>query len=280
MYPCLQVRDVRIISDRNSRRSKGIAYIEFVESSSVPLAIGLTGQRLLGVPIIVQASQVTTIAAKSRSDPETLMPHLHCCLLHPWWCRRRKTELPPLLTIYRRAAPVRCVCMWGRCTSTLPKKCFEESLSHLARSGSGYIFNVFLIYSSRGFIRSIFALKIEGIQLMMDSETGRSKGYGFISVNRISVQVLLLWRGSPSNFSHFFSLQMQNVQKKLWSSWMALSWRDVQWRLAMWRSAQTRPQPAPSWITTSWRGQALTWEPPGACSSWPDWQKVCSSLCP
>lgn len=61
--PCLQVRDVRIISDRNSRRSKGIAYIEFVESSSVPLAIGLTGQRLLGVPIIVQASQVTTAAA-------------------------------------------------------------------------------------------------------------------------------------------------------------------------------------------------------------------------
>lgn len=55
----LQVRDVRIISDRNSRRSKGIAYIEFVDSSSVPLAIGLTGQRLLGVPIIVQASQVS-----------------------------------------------------------------------------------------------------------------------------------------------------------------------------------------------------------------------------
>lgn len=68
MCPCLQVRDVRIISDRNSRRSKGIAYIEFVESSSVPLAIGLTGQRLLGVPIIVQASQVTTIAAKYRGD--------------------------------------------------------------------------------------------------------------------------------------------------------------------------------------------------------------------
>lgn len=50
-----------MISDRNSRRSKGIAYIEFVEASSVPLAIGLTGQRLLGVPIIVQASQVQVL---------------------------------------------------------------------------------------------------------------------------------------------------------------------------------------------------------------------------
>lgn len=49
---------MRMISDRNSRRSKGIAYVEFVDVSSVPLAIGLTGQRVLGVPIIVQASQV------------------------------------------------------------------------------------------------------------------------------------------------------------------------------------------------------------------------------
>ncbi|KYO30895.1 putative RNA-binding protein 23 isoform B [Alligator mississippiensis] len=52
-----KVRDVRIISDRNSRRSKGIAYVEFCDIQAVPLAIGLTGQRLLGVPIIVQASQ-------------------------------------------------------------------------------------------------------------------------------------------------------------------------------------------------------------------------------
>lgn len=49
-----------MISDRNSRRSKGIAYVEFVDVSSVPLAIGLTGQRVLGVPIIVQASQVSS----------------------------------------------------------------------------------------------------------------------------------------------------------------------------------------------------------------------------
>lgn len=62
----VQVRDVRMISDRNSRRSKGIAYIEFVEASSVPLAIGLTGQRLLGVPIIVQASQVMVTSSNHR----------------------------------------------------------------------------------------------------------------------------------------------------------------------------------------------------------------------
>lgn len=45
------------------------------------------------------------------------------------------------------------------------------------------------IYSSSILIRSVFAFKIEGIQLMMDSETGRSKGYGFISVNKVSAQL-------------------------------------------------------------------------------------------
>lgn len=83
---------MRIISDRNSRRSKGIAYIEFVESSSVPLAIGLTGQRLLGVPIIVQASQVSVVSfcgleyRTSRLVLLTLTRHINsqlpCCKLH------------------------------------------------------------------------------------------------------------------------------------------------------------------------------------------------------
>lgn len=45
------------------------------------------------------------------------------------------------------------------------------------------------IYSSSILIRSVFAFKIEGIQLMMDSETGRSKGYGFISVHKVSAQL-------------------------------------------------------------------------------------------
>jgi len=57
-----QVRDVRFISDRNSRRSKGIGYVEFVDPASVTLAIKLSGQRLLGVPIMVSP----TMAEKNR----------------------------------------------------------------------------------------------------------------------------------------------------------------------------------------------------------------------
>ena len=51
------MREVRIITDNKTRRSKGIAYIEFEDIEPVTLALGLTGQRLLGVPILVQASQ-------------------------------------------------------------------------------------------------------------------------------------------------------------------------------------------------------------------------------
>ncbi|CAL8336204.1 unnamed protein product [Lota lota] len=120
-----KVRDVRMISDRNSRRSKGIAYIEFVEANSVPLAIGLSGQRLLGVPIIVQASQ----AEKNRAA--ALANNLQ----------------------KGNAGPMRL---------------YVGSLH----------FNI-----TEEMLRGIFEPfgRIESIQLMMDSETGRSKGYGFIT---------------------------------------------------------------------------------------------------
>ncbi|XP_053814108.1 RNA-binding protein 39 isoform X3 [Vidua chalybeata] len=120
-----KVRDVRMISDRNSRRSKGIAYVEFIDVSSVPLAIGLTGQRVLGVPIIVQASQ----AEKNR------------------------------------AAAMANNLQKG---SAGPMRLYVGSLH----------FNI-----TEDMLRGIFEPfgRIESIQLMMDSETGRSKGYGFIT---------------------------------------------------------------------------------------------------
>ena len=57
-----QVKEVKMIADKNSRRSKGIAYIEFHDESSIPAALQLSGQKLFGVPIIVQP----TMAEKNR----------------------------------------------------------------------------------------------------------------------------------------------------------------------------------------------------------------------
>ncbi|KAM9092715.1 putative RNA-binding protein 23 isoform 5-T7 [Megaptera novaeangliae] len=120
-----KVRDVRIISDRNSRRSKGIAYVEFCEIQSVPLAIGLTGQRLLGVPIIVQASQA------------------------------EKNRLAAMASNLQKG-------------SGGPMRLFVGSLH----------FNI-----TEDMLRGIFEPfgKIDNIVLMKDSDTGRSKGYGFIT---------------------------------------------------------------------------------------------------
>lgn len=146
MLACaLQVRDVRMISDRNSRRSKGIAYIEFVDSSSVPLAIGLTGQRLLGVPIIVQASQVMAswfyytpslhIIIHINIQHEAFPPRRNVFFLFCFErCRPRRTEPQRLLTTSRRAARVRCDSTWDPCTSTSLRRCCEGSLSLSERS--------------------------------------------------------------------------------------------------------------------------------------------------
>ena len=46
-----KVRDVRIIKDSRSGKSKGVAYVEFYTAESVMLALGLSGIPLLGVPL-------------------------------------------------------------------------------------------------------------------------------------------------------------------------------------------------------------------------------------
>ncbi|CAK8697120.1 RNA-binding protein 39-like [Clavelina lepadiformis] len=52
-----KVREVKLIQDKHSKRSKGIAYVEFKDLESIPLALGLSGQKILGVPIVVQPTQ-------------------------------------------------------------------------------------------------------------------------------------------------------------------------------------------------------------------------------
>ncbi|CAG5125635.1 unnamed protein product [Candidula unifasciata] len=64
-----KVKDVRLITDNKTRRSKGICYVEFADPESVPLAIGLTGQKLLGVPILVQPSQAEKNRAQAAATP-------------------------------------------------------------------------------------------------------------------------------------------------------------------------------------------------------------------
>ncbi|CAL8131950.1 unnamed protein product [Prunus armeniaca] len=63
----MHVRDVRLIMDRNSRRSKGVGYIEFYDAMSVPMAIALSGQPLLGQPVMVKPSEAEKNLVESTS---------------------------------------------------------------------------------------------------------------------------------------------------------------------------------------------------------------------
>lgn len=120
-----KVKDVRLIMDNKTRRSKGIAYVEFGDVESVPLAMGLNGQRLLGAPILVQVSQ----AEKNRQA--------------------------------NAAAQMKA-------GNTGPMRLYVGSLH----------FNI-----TEDMLRGIFEPfgKIDECKLIMNHETGRSQGYGFIS---------------------------------------------------------------------------------------------------
>ncbi|XP_074334250.1 uncharacterized protein LOC141671796 isoform X2 [Apium graveolens] len=63
-----KVRDVRLIMDRNSRRSKGVGYIEFYDAMSVPMAIALSGHLLLGQPVMIKPSEAEKNLVQSNAS--------------------------------------------------------------------------------------------------------------------------------------------------------------------------------------------------------------------
>lgn len=63
-----KVRDVRLIMDRNSRRSKGVGYIEFYDAMSVPMAIAMSGQLFLGQPVMVKPSEAEKNLVQSTAS--------------------------------------------------------------------------------------------------------------------------------------------------------------------------------------------------------------------
>lgn len=58
------VTEAQIVKDRVSNRSKGVGYVEFKDEESVTAALQLTGQKLLGIPVIVQLTE----AEKNRQS--------------------------------------------------------------------------------------------------------------------------------------------------------------------------------------------------------------------
>ncbi|EAA12873.4 AGAP008433-PA, partial [Anopheles gambiae str. PEST] len=121
-----KVRDVRLITCNKTKRFKGIAYIEFKDPESVALALGLSGQKLLGIPISVQHTQAE---------------------------KNRMASQPPVAPPKNPSGPMRLY------VGSLHFNITEDMLNG--------------IFEPFG--------KIDNIQLIMDADTGRSKGYGFIT---------------------------------------------------------------------------------------------------
>ncbi|KAF9284753.1 hypothetical protein BGZ74_001659 [Mortierella antarctica] len=70
--PDIEVRAARIIEDRNTGRSKGVGYVEFYDEESVIKAIALTGQKILGIPVIAKhtESEKNRLALQAASQTQ------------------------------------------------------------------------------------------------------------------------------------------------------------------------------------------------------------------
>ncbi|KAG8857232.1 hypothetical protein FRB96_005907 [Tulasnella sp. 330] len=68
------VRDSRIVQDRISRRSKGIAYVELASQELVLKAIALTGTVVMGLPIMVQLTESERNKQAATGDSLNLPP--------------------------------------------------------------------------------------------------------------------------------------------------------------------------------------------------------------
>jgi hypothetical protein len=83
------VRDAKMIADRNSRRSKGIAYVEFVEPESVAAALAMNGERMGPAPLIIMMTQ-------SEKNRQAALKEKEALAGGP--CRVAVVNLPPDLT--------------------------------------------------------------------------------------------------------------------------------------------------------------------------------------
>eukprot|EP00854_Cymbomonas_tetramitiformis_P012182 gene12182-14392_t len=66
------VLDVRIIYDRNTPKSKGMAYIEMGDKNEIPSALALTGQMLKGQVVMVKASEAEKNVAWEAQQQQKL----------------------------------------------------------------------------------------------------------------------------------------------------------------------------------------------------------------
>jgi RNA-binding protein 23/39 len=71
-----KVKQARLVMDKSGSRHKGVAYVEFIDESFVRIAIGLTGIRLNGIPLVIQLTETekNRLAQLQVSEPSLSLP--------------------------------------------------------------------------------------------------------------------------------------------------------------------------------------------------------------
>ncbi|KAJ3260220.1 hypothetical protein HDU77_001453 [Chytriomyces hyalinus] len=143
-----KVRDVRLVTDRISRKSKGVGYVEFYEKASVAKAIAMTGQKLLGLPMIIQHTE----SEKNRIAEEAAKA--------------------AALAAQENGIPM---------TSGMPVVVIPTAGPTAAALSRLYVGSLDFSLTEDD-IRSLFEIHgpIDFVNLHKDPETGRSKGFAFI----------------------------------------------------------------------------------------------------
>ncbi|EGF97966.1 uncharacterized protein MELLADRAFT_84111 [Melampsora larici-populina 98AG31] len=156
-----KVRDARVITDRISRRSKGVGYVEFRELDSVQKALALTGTKLLGLPVMVQYTE----AEKNRQAMANTQPNNVAAGL---------VTVPPAPPVQRSYVAPK------------PRGPGPNDPNSYARLYVGSLnFNL-----TDDDLRQVFQPfgDIEYVDLHRDQITGKSKGYAFTLLTCVNIR--------------------------------------------------------------------------------------------
>ncbi|KAI8059639.1 hypothetical protein BC940DRAFT_313241 [Gongronella butleri] len=143
-----RVRDARIITDKNTRRSKGVGYVEFYEQESVAKALELSGQKLAGIPVLVQLTE----AEKNRLAMQASMDG---------------GGIPAAVTAAAAALQGK-----GKPVGNIDQRLYVGSINYTITEDD--LKQVFQPYGP-----------IDFVDLHRDPTTGRSKGYAFIQFRKV-----------------------------------------------------------------------------------------------
>ncbi|MES1916194.1 MAG: hypothetical protein MHM6MM_008038, partial [Cercozoa sp. M6MM] len=74
-----KVRDVHILRDHATNKSRSLGYVEFHDIDAVPVAIAFTGHKLAGIPVTVQATQSVEGEEFERAKQDNMPLRLVAC---------------------------------------------------------------------------------------------------------------------------------------------------------------------------------------------------------